>query len=124
MSYDSPATFIQRIRQEGHPVRVQPHQLPEGEYEGSWNGFNVVVTIEDTEYQMATNLGIKGEEVPCTVKVEHGKVSVSAREKEESENQTWTSTQPGTRIDREGGEWIKKPAEHNEIDPNSIDEAP
>lgn len=124
MSYDSPVTFIQRLRDAGHPVRVHPHQLPDGDYDGEWSGFNAIVTIGEDRYQMATNLGIKGEGIACVVKVENGRVTVSAEEKEESDKQTWTSTQPGTRIDQQGGEWVKKPAEHNEVDPNSIDEAP
>lgn len=117
MSYDSPVTFIQRLRKEGHPIRVQPYQLPEGEYEASWSGYNARVVIGEDEYQMATNLGIRGEDVYCVVKVANGKVSVSSREDPHIENPTMSSETFEPPSNRPKGGWIKR-------DPNAVDETP
>ncbi len=52
--------------------------LPEGEHAGKWGGYVVNATIGGKSYVLHTNVGVRGMNVPCVVKVHGGIVSIAA----------------------------------------------
>lgn len=56
------------------PVSV----LPDGEYKGTWGGYEVTVEIAGLVYRMKTENGIRTLSAPCVVRVENGSVTVDA----------------------------------------------
>lgn len=56
------------------PVSV----LPDGEYKGTWGGYEVTVEIAGLMYRMKTENGIRTPSAPCIVRVENGSVTINA----------------------------------------------
>jgi hypothetical protein len=50
--------------------------LPEGDYPGVRSGYAVECEIQGVPCRLTTTLGVRGINVPCTVRVRGGKVSV------------------------------------------------
>lgn len=50
--------------------------LPDGEYHGFWGGYLVRIETHDKVYELKTENGIRGINVPCVVKSYNGKVVV------------------------------------------------
>lgn len=50
--------------------------LPNGSYPGIWSGYEVDVTIGNQVFKVKTAYGIRGINIPCTVTVENGVVTV------------------------------------------------
>ena len=52
--------------------------LPDGDYQGTWSGYEVRVIVNEQGYRMHTENGIRGLNIPCTVRVRAGVVTVDA----------------------------------------------
>lgn len=59
-------------------IEVPLESLPDGRYSGSWTGCNVELTLNNTDYILATGDCIRGWKIPCTVVVNNGQVTVEA----------------------------------------------
>lgn len=57
------------------PIR----NLPNGDYAGTWGGYEVEVTIGDVDYIMKTKGGIRTISAPCVVRVKDGVVTVETK---------------------------------------------
>ena len=49
-------------------LRVKEATLPPGKYEGTWCGYVITLKMDNGEWQLSTNDGVRGS-VPCTVEV-------------------------------------------------------
>lgn len=56
---------------------ILPVNLPNGNYAGKWTGYIIKVTIAGKKCQLETEIGIRGIDEPCTVRVLYGDVTVS-----------------------------------------------
>jgi len=52
--------------------------LPDGEYKGTWGGYEVTVEIAGLVYRMKTDIGIRTPSAPCVVRVENGSITINA----------------------------------------------
>ena len=50
--------------------------LPDGSYSGIWGGYQVDLTHQGEKYLLKTTDGVRGMNIPCTVLVANGKVTV------------------------------------------------
>ena len=53
--------------------------IPDGEYQGVWGGYEVRVMIQDKTYQFTTNDGIRTMDAPCIVTAKDGKIIVKVK---------------------------------------------
>ena len=56
--------------------RVSENDIPFGKYRGYWSGYNVDVLINDENYNIKVDKGIRGILIPCWVIVHSDGVSV------------------------------------------------
>jgi ribosomal protein L11 len=49
--------------------------VPDGNYSGTWGGYIINVKIKDKEYQMKTEKGVRGINIPVVVTVKDGKAT-------------------------------------------------
>ena len=52
--------------------------IPRGEYRGTWTAYAARVKIGDVTYEVQTDLGVRGIDVPCVVRVLSGEILVEA----------------------------------------------
>lgn len=55
---------------------IAPSKIPEGDYPGSWSGYVVLAGIGNVVYELQTEDGVRGLNVPCTIKVRDGVATV------------------------------------------------
>lgn len=55
---------------------VNPADLPEGDYPGVWGGYIVRTEIQGKRYCIQSSTGVRGMNIPCTVRVKGGKVVI------------------------------------------------
>lgn len=58
---------------------ADPGTVPEGTWHGVWTGYCVTWLIDRDRYMAATNIGVRGLNCPCVVRVAGGKVHVHTR---------------------------------------------
>lgn len=57
-------------------VSVDPKTLPNGEYIGTWGGYQVDVYINNVLYRLITEDGIRTPAAKCVVTIRDGEVTV------------------------------------------------
>ena len=58
--------------------KVEVAKLPDGEYKGSWGGYEATVEFEGVKYHLKTENGIRTPSAPCVVHVENGIATIEA----------------------------------------------
>ena len=56
---------------------VKFSELPHGTYRGVWGGYEVVLNVDDVEYHLKTQNGVRGIDIPCTVYIAKDSVTAS-----------------------------------------------
>jgi hypothetical protein len=55
---------------------VKPWNLPSGDYPGLWGGYVVTFVIGKNHYRAATEIGVRGMNIPCVVVVDKHIVTI------------------------------------------------
>lgn len=53
--------------------------VPDGDYQGTWSGYTVKFETPHGAYEGKSTVGVRGMNVPCTVKVKCGQFKVTSR---------------------------------------------
>lgn len=51
---------------------VEISNIPDGEYDGIWGGYEVEFTVDGKKYKARTENGVRGMNIPCVVSVRFG----------------------------------------------------
>ncbi len=58
------------------PVAIS--KLPDGEYKGTWGGYEAIVEIDGLQYRLKTKKGIRTTSAPCVVCIKDGEATIDA----------------------------------------------
>lgn len=53
----------------------QPATIPDGIYQGIWGGYKIEVKIKDKTYEMTTEEGVRGINVPVIITIKDGEAT-------------------------------------------------
>ena len=57
---------------------VELSELPTGEYQGIWGGYEAIVEIGGAQYRLKTENGIRAKSAPCVVHIQAGQATIKA----------------------------------------------
>jgi hypothetical protein len=65
--------YLEKVR----CIRIE--RVPDGEYAGLWSGYRVSFETPYGQYEGTSTVGVRGMNIPCTVKVEQGQFTITAK---------------------------------------------